>query len=321
MRELFAVACRAFPPGHRARRSDEVVDTALLAAEGSLWGGAREAVSLVAAGMHQRLRAEAARSWRHGASLLAGVLGVVNLAVAVAGLTSGFGTYSGPSVLLWGVRYGRLSVPFIIDAWWIAFTIAAAGVVLGLVLGRQSLAVSSALANLGLVVYDAFLVNGFAYDGKGHFDVFTTAWTASFPGGRQWLATAIVLALATIASRPRRLPLTWLPLALLVVGLLVLACRETRGSFFFLRWPLLVLVLLAVSFGALAPRLAVLALGVSVAAIPSAVAYLTTSSAQSASSGRITSLHHGPVMVGIVATVLALGVLLPLAQLTHRRPT
>src|SRR5581483_5715727 len=116
MRELFAVACRAFPPGHRARRSDEVVDTALLAAEGSLWGGAREAVSLVAAGMHQRLRAEAARSWRHGASLLAGVLGVVNLAVAVAGLTSGFGTYSGPSVLLWGVRYGRLSVPFIIDA-------------------------------------------------------------------------------------------------------------------------------------------------------------------------------------------------------------
>ena len=30
MRELLRLACRAFPPDHRARRSDEVVDTALL---------------------------------------------------------------------------------------------------------------------------------------------------------------------------------------------------------------------------------------------------------------------------------------------------
>ena len=61
MRGLLAFACRAFPRDHRARRSDEVVDTALLAADGSAWRAAREALSLVVAGVRQRLRAESDR--------------------------------------------------------------------------------------------------------------------------------------------------------------------------------------------------------------------------------------------------------------------
>jgi hypothetical protein len=86
MRAVLAFACRAFPPDHRARRSDEVVDTALLASEGSAWRMAREALSLVVAGARQRLRAESGRSLRDGAALLAGVLALANLAIALAGI-------------------------------------------------------------------------------------------------------------------------------------------------------------------------------------------------------------------------------------------
>jgi hypothetical protein len=324
MRELFAMACRAFPREHRARSSDEIIDTALLASHGSSARAAHEALSLLVAGLRQRLRVESHRSLREGAALLAGVLALVNLAVAIAGITSGFSTAAGPSVVLWGLRYGRLSLPFIIDGWWIAFTAAAAGVVLGLVLGHRRLAVGAAMANLGLVAYDAvFLENAWYYDGKGHFDVFTNADAASFPGGRQWLAAAIVLALATAAARPRRLPLTRLPLALVVVGLLAWlawSSRVTGGEFFYLRWPLAAVVLLAVAFGTVAPRLAILASGLTLAATPSVVAYLTGPNHQYESSIQLARSHPASVTVSVVvAAWLGLGLLLPLAQLARRR--
>jgi hypothetical protein len=324
MHGLLALACRAFPREHRARSSDEIIDTAILASDGSKARAAYEALSLLVAGLRQRLRAESHRSLREAAALLAGVLALVNLAVAVAGITAGFGTYSGPSVFLWGLRYGRLSLPFIIDGWWIAFIIAAAGVVLGLVLGRRRLAVGAAIANLGLVGYDAlFLENRWYYDGKGHFDVFTNTDAASFPGGRQWLAAAIVLALAAAAARPRRLPLTRLPLALAVVGFLAWLAWQSRvsgGEFFYLRWPLAAVLLLAIAFGTVAPRLAVLACGLTLAATPSVVAYLTGPNHHYESSIQLARSHPASVAVTVVVgAMLALGVLLPLAQLTRRR--
>jgi hypothetical protein len=311
MRGLLAFSCRAFPRDHRARRSEEVVDTAVLASDGSALRAGREALSLVGAGIRQRLRAESGRSVRDGASLLAGLLALVNLAVALAGIATGFDTDAGPSVLLWSVRYGPGSYPFIIDWWWIAFALVAAVIVFGLARGHRRLAVGAALANLGLVAYDAlFLANSNPYDGHGHFDVFTYAQTSSFPGGRQWLLASIVLAVATIATRPRRQPLSRLPLALVGAGVLVWLSRETWGAFFYLRWPLAAVVLLGVAFGSVAPRLAILSIGVVIAAAPSVYAYLTAS-----------NLHHDPVETAIVAAGLALGVLLPLAQLTRRRLT
>lgn len=326
MHGLLAFACRAFPRDHRARSSDEVVDTAVLASDGSARRAAREALSLVVAGMRQRLRAESRRSLRDGVALLAGVLALVNFAVALAGIASGFGTYRGPSVLLWGVRYGPLSVPFVIDVWWIAFTVAAAGVVAGLVLGWRWLAVGAAMANLGLVAYDAlFLENRWYYDGKGHFDVFTNADAASYPGGRQWLAAAIILAFAVAAARPRRLPLTRLPLALAVVGLLAWlgwSSRVSEGAFFFLRWPLAVVVLLAVAFGTVAPRLAIFACGLTLAATPSVVAYLSGPNRRYESAIQTAHSHPASAAVTVVVTAgLALGAILPLAQLTRRRLT
>jgi hypothetical protein len=324
MHGLLSFACRAFPPEHRARSSDEIVDTALLLAGSSARSAAREALSLLVAGLRQRLRAETHRSLREGAALLAGVLALVNLAVALAGITSGFGTGSGPSVLLWGLRYGRLSLPFLIDGWWVAFTVAAAAVVVGLVLGQRRLAVGAATANLGLVAYDAlFLENHWYYDGKGHFDVFTNADAASFPGGRQWLAAAIVLALATAVARPRRLPFTRLPLALGVAGLLAWLAWQSRvsgGEFFYLRWPLAAVVLLAVAFGAAAPRLAILACGLTLAATPSVVAYLSGPNPHYESSIQIARAHPASLSVTVVVAVgLALGAIVPLARLTRRR--
>jgi hypothetical protein len=310
MRELLAVACRAFPRDHRARRSDEVVDTALLAADGSARRAAREALSLVVAGMRQRLRAESGRSLREGAALLAGVLAFVNLAVALAGVALSVHPPR-PYGLPPGQPYELAHSPYGIDWWWIAFAVAAAAVVLGLVLGDRRVAVGAAFANLGLVGYDAiFLADNSMNDGRGHLDVFTFVRPAlSFPGERQWLSVAVVLALATAVAPPRRLPLRSLPLALAVVALLVVLSRETAGGFFFLRWPLAAVVVLGVALGSVAPRLAVVAVGVTLAAVPSADTYLT-----------MPGYQQGPVTTRVVAVALALGVLLPLAQLTrHHR--
>src|SRR5205085_12688931 len=155
----------------------------------------------------------------------------------------------------------------------------------GLALGDRRLALGASLVNLGVVAYDGiFLVAGSPYDGRGHLDLLTYAQTSSFPAGREWLAAAVVLVLATAVARPRRLPLARLPLAALVALLLVVLSRGTWGAFFFLRWPLVAVVVLAVLFGALAPRLAVVGVGVTLAAVPSAVGYLTAS-----------NLHHDAV--------------------------
>jgi len=89
---------------------------------------------------------------------------------------------------------------------------------------------------------------------------------------------------------------------------LVALSRETWGAFFFLRRPPAALVLLAVAFRAVAPRLAVLALAATLAAAPSVVGYLTAP-----------NLQHDPLVTVLVAAGLAVGVLLPLAQLTRRR--
>ncbi len=312
MRGLLVFSCRAFPPDHRARHSDEVVDTALLAADGSAWRAGREAFSLVVAGYRQRLRAESGRSVRDGAALLAGVLALVNFAVALAGITVGVPHAAAASILLAVCRTGRAPsrtsstgggsrspspLPASFSAWRSA---------------TARLAVGAALANLGLVGYDArFLADG-------------------IPVRRPWPPRRLHLCAGRRASppvgsgsqrrpcsrsrRPRRRCAGSRSVACRSssssLWLLVVLSRETWGAFFFLRWPLAALVLLAVAFGAVAPRLAVLAFGVTLAAIPSVLGYLTAP-----------NLHHDPVVIGAVAAGLAVGVLLPLAQLARRRLT
>ena len=302
MRRLLVVACRAFPRDHRARSSDEVVDTAVLASRGSTLGALHEALSLVSAGVRQRLRGESGRSLRDGVRLLTGVLALVNLGVAVAGVT----LVSQPLPIATGG--GTVMNPFVLDWWWIAFTAAAGGVVLGLVLGNRRLAAGAAMANLGLIAYDAlFLVSGPDWM-SGHLAAFTYGQPVAFPVGRHWLPAAIVLALATAAAPLRRLPLARFPLALVAIVPLVVLSREIPGRFFFLLAPLAAIVALAVALGGRAPRLTVLAGGGVLAALPSEIVYLAHG-----------SIHHDPLVTSAVAASLALGLLLPLAKLTRRR--
>ncbi len=304
MRRLLAFACRAFPRDHRARSSDEVVDTAVLASRGSTLGGLHEALSLVGAGLWQRLRSESGRSVQDGVRLLAGVLAVVNLAVALAG----FILVSRPLPIATGG--GTVMNPFVLDWWWIAFTAAAAAIVLALVLGSRRLAVAAAMANLALVAYDAlFLVNGMVWF-SGHLAVFTYGQPLVFPVGRHWLPAAIVLALATAAAPLRRLRLTRFPLALVAAVPLVVLSREIPGSFFFLLAPLAVIVALAIAFGGRAPRPTVLAVGGVLAALPSEVVYLAHG-----------SIHRDPWVTSAVAAALAVGLLLPVAYVARRRLT
>ena len=318
MRGLLAVACRAFPRDHRARRSDEVVDTALLAADGSVWRTVREALSLIVAGVRQRLRAESRRSAREGLTLLAGSLALVNLAVALAGVSLAI---KPPTSMGFGFSYFPIASRFRLDWWWIAFAVAATAVVFGLALGKRWLAVGAAFANLGVVGYDAvFLSDNSMNDGRGHLDIFSGfGRMLTFPAERQWFAVAGVLALATLAAPSRRLPLRGLGFAAVVVLLLVVLSRVVAGGFAFLAWPISILVVLGILFGTLAPRFAVLAIGVTLAAVASSVTYVTTP--WLATPTGLPPVGHGPVTTWLVAVGLVLGVLLPLAQLTRRRLT
>lgn len=301
MRGLFRFACRAFPRDHRARQSDEIVDTALLAADGLGRRAAGEALSLVVAGMRQRLRAESDRSLLEGVALLAGILAVLNLAVALSGISLGVhppppvNSTPGPGMAL------AFRDPYYLDWWWIAFAVAAAGIAVGLVLGSRALALGAALGNVGILAYDAI-------GGRGHLDAFTYLRQGPvFPRGWQWLVAAVVLALATAGAPLRRLPLRRLPLALVAALLLVALSRERAGSFFFLCWPLAAIVVLALAFGWVAPRLAVIAVGLTSVVVPIAVSYLTT------------PYSHAPLVTWLVVPGLVLSVALPLVQLGRRR--
>ena len=307
-RELFRFACRAFPPEHRARQSDEVVDTALLAAEGSAWGPADEAISLVVAGLYERLRVERSRSLRDGAGLLAGLLALVDLAIALAGILACLH----PPRADFAVGGNLFFNPYVVDWWWIGFALAAAAIVVGLAWGNRRLALSAALLNLGLVAYDAISLP----PGLGHFEVFTYLQTAGFPAGAHWLAGAVVLVFATAAAPLRRYPRGRLPLELAAVVLLVVLSRETSSSFVYLAWPLALIVVLAMAFGALAPRLAVVAVGGTLAALPSVVAYLTRPDSTTPYYS-----HNHPWVIGGVGVAVVLSLVLPLAHLARRRLT
>jgi hypothetical protein len=74
--------------------------------------------------------------------------------------------------------------------------------------------------------------------------------------------------------------------------------------------------LLGMAFGALAPRLAVLAVGGTLAAAPSVVAYLTRPDSTTPYYS-----HHHPFVIGVVVAALALSIVLPLVQLSRRRLT
>jgi hypothetical protein len=310
MRRLLVFACRAFPPEHRARQSDEVIDTALLAAEPSTVRAIREAFSLVVAGLRERLRAESQRSPRDGIGLLAGLLALLNLAMALYPFS--LAVHPPPPILIVTLNGPRhASNPYIVDWWWIAYGVAAAGVVFGLALGNRKVALGAALTSLGIVGYDAiFLTSSWSF---GHlWNVFAFGrGTDGYPIGQEWLAPVAVLALAIAAAPLRRRSLGRLPVTLGAALLLIVISRETLGGFLFLRWPVAVLLLLAMMFGAFAPRLAVLALGVSLALAGTVVEDLTTSAWE----------YTTPFATWIAAPVLALGILLPLVYLTRRRLT
>jgi hypothetical protein len=301
MRKLLVLACRAFPCDHRARQSEEVVDTAVLAANGRKLRAIREALSLVVAGTRQRARAESRRTPQDGLALLAGIVATLNLGVALAGISLGVNK---PPIYFLGRGPLFFRSPYVVDWWWIAFAVAAAGIVLGLVLGNRRLALGAALTNVGILAYDAI-------GGRGHMDAFTYFRQGpSFPGGWEWLVAAVVLALATAAAPLRRLSLGRLPLALAAAVLLIVLSRETAGSFFFLCWPLAAVVVLALAFGWVAPRLALVAVGLTLVVVPIVVAGLMTPYG-----------YHPPIWPWLVVPGLALSIVLPLAQLTRRRLT
>jgi hypothetical protein len=131
----------------------------------------------------------------------------------------------------------------------------------------------------------------------------------AFSARGMWLAPAVVLVLATAAASMRRLPLTRLPLAFAAAALLYVLARG-RVDYYFLRWALAVLVVLAIAFGALVPRLAVVAVGALLAAAPNGFNNLTGAN----------PAHRHPV-AGCVVAGLALAAFVPFARVVRRRLT
>lgn len=307
-RRLLALSCRAFPPEHRARTSDEIVDTALLAADGSAWRATQEAASLVSAGVRQRLRAERGMSARSGAALVAQLLALLNLAVALCGISLVVDT---PPYR----KLGWVNLIYPVDWWWIAFACSALGVVVGLALGRRGAALGAALANLAIVGYDALGLGG---NIGGHFWAFATQnYVLPYPVGWAWLSAAVVLVLAVIAA-PSRRSVVRLPIVIGGAVLLDVVARAHADGFFFLQWPVVVVIALAVVFGLWAPRLAVVAIGVSLAFGPMLVFFTTAHLAWQLGLRNPVDLTK---LLALVAPCLVLGVLLPLAQLARRRLT
>lgn len=313
MRRLFELACLAYPSKYRDARASEVIDTAAEASADSPTRALREAWSLAVGGLLTRSRLAASHprtTLASGAVLCARVLAVVNLAVALYGLTARVHLLSHP---VQAVYFSPGYTPYAIDWWWIAFAAVSAGLVLALEQGRARLALWLAGMNLGLVGYDALvLANGDKYDGRGHFDLFTYAQTSSFPGGREWLATAAVLFAAgllsyrAVGARNRR-GMRCSAVAFAIAVALVVIARETWGAFFYLRWCVVAIVLAAILVGWLAPRVAVLAAGVSLAVLPSSVAYITAE-----------NLAPSGWLVGAFVLSLALGLLAPVVLLLSR---
>jgi hypothetical protein len=172
--------------------------------------------------------------------------------------------------------------PYVIDWWWLAFAAVSGALIVALALARRSAALWWAGANLALVGYDAVvLANGDRYDGRGHFDLFTYGQTSSFPGGREWLGGAAVLAVAVALARSRRVLVprpnqrATLVLSLACAAALAVIAQSTWGAFFFLRWFLLAAVIAAALLGLFDRRLPVAALGLALAALPSTVTFLT----------------------------------------------
>ena len=303
-RRLLAFSCRAFPRGHRARTSDEITDTAMLAADGSAWRAAREAVSLVGAGVRERLRAERGMSVRSGVALVAQLLALLNLAVALCGISLVVDTPHLPPG--W-----TTNDPYTLDRWWIAFAVSALGVVVGLGLGRRAIALGAALANLAIVGYDAL---GLAGNLGRHFWAFDNQiGVLPYPVGWAWLPAAVVLVLAVIAA-PSHRSLVRLPVVIAGAVLLDVIARAHSDGFFFLEGPVAVVIALAVVFGLWAPRLAVVAIGASLALFP----LLALFTAQLA--WQLGSRSHFNWITSL-APCAALGLLLPLAYLGRRRLT
>lgn len=303
-RRLLALSCRAFPRAHRARTSDEITDTAMLAADGSAWRAGREAISLVVGGAWERLRAERGMSVRSGVALVAQLLALLNLAVALCGvsLVVDAPPYRMPPRTPGWVPHDA----YTLDRWWIAFAFSALGVVVGLALGRRAVALGAALANLAIVGYDALVLPGHG----GHFLAFDTqSWGIPYPVFWTWLLASVVLVLAVIAA-PSHRSLVRLPVVIAGAVLLDVVARAHSDGFFFLQWPVEVVVALGVVFGLWAPRLAVLAIGAALALGPMVLLF----------TGRLAWQLGAPMRLAtLLALCLVLDLLLPLAYLARRR--
>jgi len=233
--------------------------------------------------------------------------GLFNLAIAFYGVS--FAVDRPPPFSIIGPPGFFIPNPYAVDWWWIAFAVAAAGVVLGLALGNRRLASGAALANLGIVVYDALVL---VANGRGHLNAIAfLRGPDRYPVGQEWLAPAVLLVLATVVAPLRRHSLARVLPPAVAAAVLVVLARHDSGGFIFLQWPFGAVVVLAATLGWLAPRLAVVAVGVSLVLVPSVVEYLSGPS----------WAYRAPAVTWVAAPGLAFGILLPLAYLARRRLT
>jgi hypothetical protein len=141
--------------------------------------------------------------------------------------------------------------------------------------------------------------------------VASTALLAADCSAPRLAREAVSLVVARLRQRLRCAPASAVALAAPFVAVAVLfVLAWGRVDYHLLRWTLSALVVLAIAFGALVPRLAVLAVGAVLAAAPNGVNYLA---------GANRARRH-PI-VGFLAAGLALAAFVPFARVVRRRLT
>ena len=302
------LALLAYPAHMRAAHGAELVGTALDAIDARASSRLREAFGLVAGGLQARGGTEAAASprdvWLGGLRLAALPLAVVNAAIALSGLVA--------TVMSEGGWFFQPSL-----AWWIAATVAAALLLVGVCVRRPFLARSGAVVAVTLVLIDLVYPPATTeQDVVSQFDALTYfgANHANVPRGHQWLGATLVLAVAAVCvgRGPGRSAIRTAAAAASAIALAYVAAH-VWGAFAFLLWPTIAVAVTILLLATLQPRLPVAGLLWLASAAPIIAGYVDDASVPH---------HYGNwVVSGVVAAATTyLSVTAAATWLSVRRP-
>ena len=275
----YRIGVRAYPPGYRAARGEEIVSTLMDGHADRHLSVAREFVALVADGFRRRLGlrpVSGVAAWRSGALLAAGILAFLTTAVALLGVIQ---------------EHRNATIGGSITPWFAVFAITATATLVAVVFGLRRVAAVAAAAGLATQVFEFVRAPEAGYGSGSHYLVYSWSNASSLPREPlHWLVPSLMLLVLIVLGRPaRRRAIVAAPL---VAGLLVAACGvafETShawGGFVALLPALGVFVLISLVSVSVDPRPAIASVPLMLAVLPMTWTYVVGDSTTPPATGR-----------------------------------